>query len=128
MRVLLDTHSLLWFLAADPRLSKKATNLLQAPETQVFVSTATLWEMVIKVSLGKLKLARPFEELFPFLLESNNFELLPIEIRHLRRLSDLPFHHRDPFDRLLIAQAIEDSLVVLGVDEHFAAYPVATYW
>jgi PIN domain nuclease of toxin-antitoxin system len=128
MRLLLDTHSLLWYLTSDPRLSKKAATVLADPATEAFVSAATLWEIVIKASLGKLELAKAFEELFPAQLESNNFELLPVEIRHLQRLGELPFHHRDPFDRLLIAQAIEDSLVILGRDEAFGAYPVATIW
>jgi PIN domain nuclease of toxin-antitoxin system len=105
-----------------------AVILLGEPHTEAFVSAATLWEIAIKTSLGKLELARPFEELFPAQLDSNNFELLPIEIRHLQRLGELPFHHRDPFDRLLVAQAIEDSLIILGQDETFADYPVATIW
>lgn len=128
MRLLLDTHALLWYLSSDPRLSDKAVALLEDHNTEAFVSVATLWELVIKISLGKLELAAPFEELFPSQLEENGFELLPVEIRHLQRLGELPFHHRDPFDRLLIAQAVEESLVLLSVDEAFEVYPVATVW
>ena len=128
MRVLLDTHALLWYLSSDSRLSDKAIAVLGDHKTEAFVSIATLWELVIKISLGKIELAAPFEELFPSQLEENGFELLPVEIQHLRRLSELPFHHRDPFDRLLIAQAIEESLVILSVDEAFEAYPVAIAW
>lgn len=128
MRLLLDTHSLIWYLSSDSRLSKTALELLADPETDAYVSAASLWEIAIKANLGKLELKMPFEELFPAQLESNDFELLPIEINHLHRLLGLPFHYRDPFDRLLISQAIEESLVILGQDQEFRSYPVAMVW
>lgn len=104
------------------------TTLLADPETEAWDSVASLWEIVIKESLGKLELGRTFTELFPAELEDNDFQLLPVEIRHLERLRKLPFAHLDPFDRLLIAQAIEDSLAIVSQDEAFAAYPVPAIW
>ncbi len=128
MRVLLDTHALLWFITDDGRLGTRARSVIEEAETDVLVSAASLWEVAIKHALGKLPLARPFADTFPAQLDANVFAVLPIGTAHLARLIDLPFHHRDPFDRLLIAQALVEGLPILTRDAAFAAYPVDVVW
>lgn len=128
MRLLLDTHALLWFLTDDARLSRTAHALVVAPSAEVWVSAASLWEIVIKSSLGKLPLPRPFAELIPPQLEKEQIQVLPIRVEHLEVLERLPFHHRDPFDRLLLAQAVAERLTLISRDEAFAAYEVQTAW
>ena len=128
MKYLLDTHSLIWYLSGDARLSDHAFHLMENEENELFVSIASLWEMAIKFSIGKLNLDRPFEELFPEQLASNSIELLGITIEHLQIVGGLPFHHRDPFDRLLIAQALIESLPIIGMDEAFDRYGIQREW
>lgn len=128
MRVLLDTHSLLWFLAGDDRLSTLARETIEDGQNDVLASIASLWEIAIKHSLGKLELMRPFPELFPAELHSNAITVLGAEVGHLARLAELPFLHRDPFDRLLIAQALVEDLPVVGVDSAFDPYGTRRIW
>ena len=128
MRVLLDTHALLWFLAEDPRLSRRAHGLLTDPTNDVLLSVGSLWEIVIKASLGKLPLPGPFEEVIPAQLTAERIAVLPIEIRHLAALRRLPFHHRDPFDRLISAQAAAEGMPVITHDAAFARYDVEVLW
>ncbi len=128
MRVLLDTHTLLWFLEGDARLSPRASSIISAPQNQSFVSDATAWEMGIKQSLGKLKIPLPYEELFPGRLQSEGFYTLPILHKHLHQLVKLAWHHHDPFDRLLIAQSLAEDLVVITCDPHFSTYGVPVIW
>jgi PIN domain nuclease of toxin-antitoxin system len=128
MKLLLDTHALLWFIGNDPQLSAPARQNIENPAHEKFVSAASLWEIVVKLSLEKLKLPRPFGEVFPQQLEVNGFELLPISCAQLNRLVELPFHHRDPFDRLLIAQAMVDDLTIVTRDPEFSKYPAKVLW
>ena len=97
MKLLLDTHALLWFIGNDSQLTLPARENIENPAHTKFVSVAALWEIAIKLSLGKLKLPSPFDQVFPQQLEINGFEMLPISFTHLHRLLGLPFHHRDPF-------------------------------
>lgn len=127
MKLLLDTHSFLWFIEDNVRLSPKAKNLLES-ETELLISAATLWEVAIKVSIGKLALTQPFELFIPNQLASNAIELLPIAVEHLALVSALPFHHRDPFDRLIIAQALIEQLPVVSIDREFDSYGVKRLW
>jgi PIN domain nuclease of toxin-antitoxin system len=128
MKLLLDTHALLWFIGNDPQLSATARQHIENPAHEKFVCAASLWEIAVKLSLEKLKLPRPFGEIFPQQLEVNGFERLPISCAQLNRLVELPFHHRDPFDRLLIAQAIVDDLTIVTRDPEFSKYPAKTLW
>lgn len=128
MRFLLDTHSLLWFLSGDASLSHRARRTIEDSDADILVSTASLWEIAIKHSLGKLKLARPFTELFPHQLSINSISILNIQIGHLARVSDLPFHHRDPFDRLLAAQSLAEEIPILSGDETLDAYGLERIW
>ncbi|MBI4325328.1 MAG: type II toxin-antitoxin system VapC family toxin [Chloroflexi bacterium] len=128
MRLLLDSHAFLWFCEGSASLSTKARAGIEDPANDKFVSHATAWEVAIKASLGKLKLAVPYDELFPGALQTNGFEALSTGWRHYRELLTLPFHHRDPFDRLLVAQARVEGLTLVSCDPHFPAYGVPVLW
>lgn len=128
MRYLLDTHSLIWFIGGDSQLGGSARRVIDDEENQLYISIASLWEMAIKFSIGKLNLEQPFEEMFPEQLEINSIEILGITIAHLKAAASLPFHHRDPFDRLIIAQAKVDGLPIVSVDAVFDDYGVEREW
>ena len=127
MRVLLDTHTFLWWVADDARLSAKARGAV-AEATEVFLSVASCWEMAIKVSLQKLTLSLPLDRFVSEHLGANQFALLPIELDQVARLTALPFHHRDPFDRLLAAQALHEGLTIVSADPVFRKYRVKRLW
>ena len=128
MKYLLDTHSLIWFIEGDVKLSLHARQLMDDEANELFVSVGSLWEMAIKFSIGKLNLGRPFAEMFPQQLTDNSIEILGITVDHLRIVCDLPFHHRDPFDRLIIAQAVVERLPIISVDAVFDGYGVKREW
>jgi PIN domain nuclease of toxin-antitoxin system len=128
MKLLLDTHALLWFIGNDPQLSATTRENIENPSHEKFVSAASLWEIAVKLSLGKLKLPRSFAEVFPQQLDLNGFELLPISCVSLNQLAALPFHHRDPFDRLLIAQALSEDMIIITRDPAFSKYPAKILW
>jgi PIN domain nuclease of toxin-antitoxin system len=128
VRLLLDTHTLLWFLAGDSKLSGTARALVEDDGNDILVSVGTLWEIAIKVSLGKLGMSRPFEEVFPAQLDANEILVLPISTTHLQRVVSLPFHHRDPFDRLLAAQAMSEEVPLVSRDPAFDAYGLQRLW
>lgn len=116
MRVLLDTHTFLWFIEADNLLSKSARTIIEDSATEVYLSIASAWEMAIKISIGKLALRGPIEEVIARQQRDNDITLLDITVGHIARLTALPIHHRDPFDRLLIAQAMAENVPILSVD------------
>lgn len=126
--IFLDTHSLLWFLIGSPKLSPLARSLIDDPSVQPFLSVASWWKIAIKVSLGKLVLAPPLEELISHQLAQNGIALLEIQPKHLVVVSQLPYHHRDPFDRLVISQAIAEQLPIVSCDTLFDAYPITRLW
>jgi len=128
MRLLLDTHSFLWFIGGNPNLSTTARMLIEDASNQPFLSVGSLWEMAIKVSIGKLSLGQPFEILISRQLRLNGIDLLGIEMRHAAVVSELPFYHRDPFDRLLVAQAMVERMPIVSADTAFDAYPVKRLW
>lgn len=128
MRLLIDTHALLWFCEGSPALSTRALAAMEDDSNERYVSHATAWEVAIKASLGKLKLQADYEDLFSGVLQANGFELLPPSVRHYQALIPLPRHHSDPFDRLIIAQAQMEGLTVISSDEHFPAYGVPLLW
>ena len=128
MRLLLDTHAFLWFFTDDPKLSAAALTLIAEPTNEIFVSPASYWEVAIKVSIGKYPLHVPFEQFFTEGIEGNSLTILPMEIRHAHELAALPFHHRDPFDRMIIAQAIVERIPVVSVDPAFDSYNVTRLW
>lgn len=128
MKLLLDTHTLLWFIAGSPELSLSARNLIEEESNEKFVSIVSIWETAIKVSIGKMTLTASFNDLFPHQLQINGFELLPVKIEHTSVVTTLPFHHRDPFDRLLIAQAILGNMTLVSIDEVFDDYEATRTW
>jgi PIN domain nuclease of toxin-antitoxin system len=121
MRYLLDTHSLLWALGDTGTLSRAARDAIASPTNIVFVSSASLWECAIKASIGKLDLPDDFFDTFP----ETGYELLPIRLSHLDVYRSLPLHHRDPFDRIFVAQAKAESLTLITRDPEIAKYDVA---
>ncbi len=129
MNVLLNTHALIWFLEDAPALSRRAREVIEDGTKTCLVSMATGWELAIKVALGKLHTPIPLRYRFTEELERLHFTVLPIEARHLHQLLDLPLHqHRDPFDRMIIAQALSENLTVVSNDEAFDAYGVQRIW
>lgn len=126
--LLLDTHAFLWWLNDAPRLSVAATDAISDAGNDCYLSVASCWEMAIKSSLGKLRLSKPVERFISEQLAANSFTLLNIELRHVGRVQKMPFHHRDPFDRLLIAQAVTEKLTIVTADSAFADYGVKTLW
>lgn len=128
MSLLLDTQALLWFVLDDSRLSETARESIVAADGMVFVSPASLWEIAIKISLDKYALPVPFAAFWDEQLLINDFTLLPISVEHTARVVDLPYHHRDPFDRLIIAQSLGEKLPVVSSDELFANYDIERIW
>jgi PIN domain nuclease of toxin-antitoxin system len=128
MNVLLDTHALIWFLNGnETELSVKARQLITDPANTSYVSTVSLWEMAIKIRLGSLSFEPGYDNLLG-LLGQNGFELLPITFQHTRCLLTLPMHHRDPFDRLLIAQSMTENLIFITVDANIHQYNIEWVW
>jgi PIN domain nuclease of toxin-antitoxin system len=128
VRLLLDTHSFLWFVMGSPKLGEKARALIGDAGNEKLLSAGSLWEMAIKISLGKLKLAEPFGVLIPRQIEANGIHVLKIDIPHLAALLTLPFHHRDLFDRLLAAQCSAEGLPIASIDPIFDAYGIQRMW
>jgi PIN domain nuclease of toxin-antitoxin system len=128
MRLLLDTHAFLWFIQGSQNLSETAINLIEDQRNQKLLSIASLWEMSIKVSIGKLDVGMAIAELVSREVYGNGFEVLAIQANHLDELTKLVFHHKDPFDRLIIAQALAERMPVVTRDEAFGRYPVSILW
>ncbi len=127
MGYILDTHTVLWFVENDPRLSPSAKSaIIHCPDT-IFVSVVSIWEIVIKVNIGKLNISGPLELLLQFLADQD-IEVLAISPGHLSAYLKLPLHHRDPFDRMIIVQAIDKNLTILGKDIAFDQYEVSRKW
>lgn len=120
MNLLLDTHVLIWCLDDNPKLSPKVRSTIADDATSVFISSAVVWEMCIKESIGKLRIPENLEEV----LEENYFEMLPITIKHALILRNLPEHHKDPFDRILVAQAVAEDLTLVTRDRVISRYDV----
>ena len=127
MQYLLDTHAFLWFINGDTQLSDKTRTIIENPIHDRYVSIASFWEMAIKLSLGKLKLEMSFRELYRE-IDKNGFNLLPITIAHTEKIVSLDLHHRDPFDRMLICQALMDKLTIISADSQFHNYKVKQVW
>jgi PIN domain nuclease of toxin-antitoxin system len=128
MRLLLDTHAFLWFIQGSQNLSETARDLIEDQGNQKLLSIASLWEISIKVSIGKLDVGMAIAELVSREVYGNGFEVLAIQANHLDELTKLVFHHKDPFDRLIIAQALAERMPVLTRDEAFGRYPVSLLW
>jgi PIN domain nuclease of toxin-antitoxin system len=126
MRQLLDTHTFIWFVMGDPRIS--VTLRSQIENNENILSIASVWEMAIKHSIGKLNFGLTFDEFIEQQIIRNGIELLPITINHISVVATLPLHHRDPFDRIFIAQSIVENIHLLSADKIFDAYSIRRMW
>jgi PIN domain nuclease of toxin-antitoxin system len=126
MKILLDTHTLLWALTDESKLSERARKLL--PQSDTWLSVASLWEILIKAQIGKIVLPRPTGAFLMSQLKLNGVQLLRVTADHVLRIESLPDHHRDPFDRMLIAQSIEERIPLVSADRIFSSYPVEVIW
>jgi PIN domain nuclease of toxin-antitoxin system len=128
VKLLLDTHAFLWWVDASRKLSRRARSAIGSGRNECFVSVASGWEIAIKVSLGTLRIDGALDRFLPEQMAANAFRPLPIDLKHAARVATLPFHHRDPFDRLLVAQALEEGLSIVTADPVFARYGVKRVW
>jgi PIN domain nuclease of toxin-antitoxin system len=128
VKLLLDTHAFLWWIGDDESLGGKARKAIANDRNHCFLSMASCWEMAIKKSLGKLEIPVPVDGFVAEQLAANRFTLLPIDLRHVSHVSRLAFHHRDPFDRLLVAQAREEGLAIASADPMFNKYGIERVW
>jgi PIN domain nuclease of toxin-antitoxin system len=128
VRLLLDTHAFLWWIADDQRLSPRAAALIGDGSNEVIVSAASAWEIVVKSRLGRVEVPTPLDRFLTAQLEANAFIPLPIQMRHALGLEALPDLHRDPFDRILVAQAVAEDLTLVSRDRVLSAYPVPVEW
>ncbi len=128
MNLILDTHTFIWWTITPEKLSKTASELINHSDNRLFLSTVSIWEMQIKIGLGKLHFDDPLSEIVANQREINDLQILPIELAHIWQLNNLPLHHKDPFDRMLIAQAITENFPILGIDSFFEKYPINKLW
>lgn len=128
MRVILDTHAFLWWIADDPQLSTKARDIIANADNEVFLSAASGWEIAIKARLGRLVLPDRPDRFIPDQLARNRIESLPVEMSHALRVGNLPEIHRDPFDRIIIAQAMIEKMSILTKDKEIPKYKVKVVW
>ena len=126
-RFLLDTHVFLWLIQGDPQLSDRVRSVISDDTNQLNFSVVSIWEIAIKLNIGKLKIEHSIEDIYQ-LLAQLKIEILPIERLDLDRYLTLPLHHRDPFDRLIISQAIDRELILVSADGSFDPYPVQRLW
>ena len=128
MKFIADTHAFIWFITDSPQLSARAKKLFESSDSERLFSIASIWEIAIKASLGKLSFKKPLNEFLPEQIAANSIQLLNISLSHALRVEKLPFHHRDPFDRLIIAQSLTENLPVLSNDNAFDTYGIERVW
>lgn len=128
MRILLDTHAFLWWINNDPQLSTNARSLIEDVSNEIVVSTVSGWEIAIKAQIGKLTIASDLEQFIANQITQNHFTILPIKLSHALHIYHLPLHHRDPFDRMLVAQSKLEELSILTIDPLIAQYTESTIW
>jgi PIN domain nuclease of toxin-antitoxin system len=128
LNLLLDAHAFLWFVLDDPQPSPPAMAAIQDSATSTYVSPASRWEIAIKISLGRYVLRHDFETFWSTGIPSGDFLILPVSVQHTAQLIALPFHHKDPFDRLLVAQSLVNGFALVSADRAFDAYGVTRVW
>jgi len=126
MKVLIDTHVLLWGLQGERKVSRRVRELL--PTAEVWISVASLWEIIAKIQIGKLTLPSPVGDYLAVKLKENGVLVLTLTFPHVKRLSEIPLHHRDPFDRILIAQSLEEDIPLVTADVAFNDYSMKVIW
>ena len=122
-KFLIDTHTFLWLIDDDPKLSNTCKSLIEDVDNEILISIASLWEMAIKISIGKLKVAGVLQQMIDE-LSLRNIQILPINPSHVLRVENLPFHHKDPFDRIIIAQSLVENITLISVDDVFDSYGI----
>ena len=127
MEILLDTHALLWFMDGDKNLPTSARETIQNTDNKIYVSIASVWEIAIKLSIGKLTLKKSIEN-FLTILDENGFILLEVNTKHIKKVAELPFIHRDPFDRMLVSQAMVENMSIMTIDSNITKYGVHIIW
>lgn len=127
MDLLLDTHAFLWFITGDKQLPPRLVNQIVDTDNKCFVSIASIWEIVIKLSIDKLDIRGGFDTIEDF-LDHNDIEILPINFSHTKRLLKLPHHHNDPFDRIIISQSIVEKITIMTKDKYFKDYNIKIIW
>lgn len=127
MKVLLDTHVFLWAIAEEEKLSRRAREIYTGPN-ELWLSVVSMWEILVKVRIGRLPLPQPAGPYLTRKLAQNRIEVLPIKLDHALRMETLALHHHDPFDRMLIAQSLEEKLPLVSADTVFESYPVRLLW
>ena len=128
MNYLLDTHTFLWFIYDNPRISKKSLSILRNPRNDIYLSSTVAWEIAIKENIGKIEIHTSLNDLITQSLETYNFITLPVSLAHAIKVGTLPSIHRDPFDRILVAQAMVENLTILTSDPFIKKYKVKTAW
>ncbi len=128
MTYLLDTHTLLWIVADDPKLSEAAKSIYLNRQNDIYLSAASVWEMAIKVSIGKLHLDYTLQEFVKRHVYGNSIKVLDLHLDYFYQVENLPYHHRDPFDRLIIVQGMTENIPILSTDTVFDSYPVHRIW
>ncbi len=128
MKFLLDTHAFLWWVTDHPKLSDPVRDIIGNPENEIYLSAASCWEIAIKAGLGRLDLSEDLHTFIPEQIRINQFQSVPIQISHSLQVHQLPRYHRDPFDRMLVAQAIVMKMPILTVDPMLARYGVECIW
>jgi len=128
MKLILDTHTFIWWDSEPTKLSSQAYSQCQNSQNELLLSVVSLWEMQIKIQLGKLRLALPLKEIVETQQKTNNIEILPVTLAHVLALENLPSHHKDPFDRMLIAQAMVEEAALVSGDPNIAKYSVKVVW
>ncbi len=128
MKFIADTHAFIWFVTDSPQLSAQAKKLFESPESERFLSMASIWEIAVKTNLGKLSFDKPLEQFLPEQIVLNYIRLLDVSLSHALRIANLPLHHRDPFDRMIVAQSLTENLPILSNDNALDAYGVKRIW
>ncbi|NEN24513.1 type II toxin-antitoxin system VapC family toxin [Cryomorpha ignava] len=127
MNLLLDTHTLIWFITDNEKLPQKTKTIIENKENRCFVSIATYWEIGIKNSIGRLDLKSDLKTIFN-IIEETGFDAIPVTTNHILRNASLPFHHQDPFDRIIIAQAMSEKMIIVTKDSQIENYDTPTVW
>ena len=127
MNIILDTHAFIWLMNGDHQLSEKALIEIRNTENEIFLSDVSFWEISIKIKIGKLKFNNSFDNLSEFTID-NNIKILPIKFGYFKELLNLELHHKDPFDRLIIAQARIENMSIITIDEKFKLYDISLIW
>jgi PIN domain nuclease of toxin-antitoxin system len=128
LQVLLDTHAFLWWVSEEKKLPRKAAQIISDYRNTIYLSHASVWEMAIKAALGKLNLPEPAGSFAQKQCKANQFQLLPISLEAIARIETLPRHHKDPFDRILVAQCLEKNMATISADTVLAKYRVSRIW